>query len=609
MVKISDKIRKAEREGRPWWSLEFFPPKTPDGWVNLYDRIERMQQLGPIFVDITWGAGGSTSEATTNFVKTAHAQLGLETCMHLTCTNMPVEMVDQALKEAYDSGCRNILALRGDPPRGVEEWKPTEGGFNHAIDLVRHIRAKYGDYFDIGVAGFPEGHPQSESPEIEIKHLKAKVDAGANVIFTQMFYDADVFINWGRRLRAAGITIPIVPGIMPIQTFASFKRRTNFAGTIVPQELLDVLEPIQDDDVKVREAGTKYVAEMCRKVLGAGLGIHGIHCYTMNLSRGTEMLLEELNFVPHSDVVKPLPWRLSLTSKRRTESTRPIFWSNRQSSYLSRTSEWDEFPNGRWGNQASPAFGDLDSLVLLLPQKPQDAISLWGTPSSLQDVADLFARFCKGQLRSLPWSDQPAAKETGRIAEGLAKINELGFLTINSQPRVDGAQSEDPAFGWGPINGYVYQKAYLEFFCPPEHVEDLLEILNKTPSITYHAVDKSGSFRSNTATGPNAVTWGVFPGAEVIQPTVVDSTAFQAWKDEAYELGQQWATLYQSTAPETSAVIRKIFGEFHLVNIVYNDYKDPDEDAVFKPFFELAKLKNITSAADSSAVVAVADGH
>ncbi|BGO95523.1 methylenetetrahydrofolate reductase (NAD(P)H) met13 [Rhodotorula toruloides] len=593
MVKISDKIKKAEREGRPWWSFEFFPPKTPEGWVNLYDRIERMQQLGPIFVDITWGAGGSTSEATTNFVKTAHSELGLETCMHLTCTNMPVEM------EAYDSGCRNILALRGDPPRGVEEWKPTEGGFNHAIDLVKHIRKNYGDYFCIGVAGFPEGHPQSESPEAEIRHFKKKVDAGADIVFTQMFYDADVFIDWGRRLRAAGITIPIVPGIMPIQTFAAFKRRTDFAGTIVPKELWDLLEPIKDDDAKVREVGTEYVADMCRKILNADLGIHGIHCYTMNLSRGTEMLLEEMQFVPTADRVKPLPWRLSLTQKRRAETTRPIFWSNRQKSYITRTRDWDEFPNGRWGDASSPAFGDVDALLLALPHKPQDAIKLWGKPHSLGDIAALFARFCRGDLKSLPWSDQPAAKETTRIAEQLARINELGFLTINSQPRVDGAPSEDPAVGWGPIRGYVYQKAYLEFFCPPELVEPLLELLGDTPSVTYHAVNKQGDFRSNTAPGPNAVTWGVFPGAEVIQPTVVDSTAFQAWKDEAYELGWQWAQLYKETAPETYEVISRIFSDFHLVNIVFNDYRNNDEDAIFKPFFELAHQKGLS----------VANGH
>ncbi|BGP41592.1 methylenetetrahydrofolate reductase (NAD(P)H) met13 [Rhodotorula kratochvilovae] len=596
-MRISDKIKKAEREGRPWWSFEFFPPKTAEGWVNLYDRIERMQQLGPIFVDITWGAGGTTSDATMGFVKTAHSELGLETCMHLTCTNMPTETIDQALKDAYDSGCRNLLALRGDPPRGVEEWKPVEGGFNHAIDLVRHIRKHYGDYFDIGVAGFPEGHPQSESPEAEIRHFKAKVDAGANVVFTQMFYDAEVFIDWGRRLRAAGITIPIVPGIMPIQTYAAFKRRTDFAGTKVPQELWDLLEPIKDDDAKVREVGTKYVADMCRKILNADLGIHGMHFYTMNLSRGTEMLLEELQFVATADRVKPLPWRVSLTQKRRTETTRPIFWSNRQRSYLTRTREWDEFPNGRWGDASSPAFGDVDALQLALPHKPQDAVKIWGTPRTLGDISALFARFCRGDLKALPWSDQPAAKETSYIAEQLAKINELGFLTINSQPRVDGAKSDDPALGWGPMNGYVYQKAYLEFFCPPQHVAPLLAVLDKTPSITYHAVNKQGEFRSNTAPGPNAVTWGVFPGAEVIQPTVVDATAFQAWKDEAYELGAQWALLYRENEPETEKLIRGIFDEFHLVNVVFNDYRDTDDDAVFKPFLELAQQNGVQSAA------------
>ncbi|SGZ26055.1 BQ5605_C024g09825 [Microbotryum silenes-dioicae] len=587
LVKISEKIAKAERDGRPWWSFEFFPPRTPDGWANLYDRIERMKQLGPIFVDITWGAGGATSEATTTFVKHAHSELGLETCMHLTCTNMPVSMVDAALKDAYDSGCRNILALRGDPPRGSEEWVQTEGGFNHAIDLIRHIRKHYGDYFDIGVAGFPEGHPQAESAELEMKHFKAKIDAGANVVFTQMFYDANVFINWGRRVREAGITVPIVPGIMPIQTFASFKRRTDFAKTIVPQELWNLLEPIKDDDLKVREVGTKFVADMCRKVLTAGIGINGIHCYTMNLSRGTEMLLEEMNFVAQADIVKPLPWRVSLTQKRRTETTRPIFWSNRTRSYLSRTADWDEFPNGRWGNQASPAFGDLDSLALSLPHKAQDATTLWGEPTSFGDVAQLFARFCTGDLKALPWSDQPVARETTVISEPLKKINSAGFLTINSQPRVDGAGSSDPVHGWGPRGGYVYQKAYLEFFASSAHLEDLLKVLQRYPSMTYHAVNKAGDLQTNAAPGPNAVTWGVFPSAEVIQPTVVDGTAFLAWKDEAFELGTLWAELYSKTRQESAKVISEIFDTFYLVNLVQNDYRDVDELAIFKPFFEV----------------------
>lgn len=168
---------------------------------------------------------------------------------------------------------------------------------------------------------------------------------------------------------------------------------------------------------------------------------------------------------------------------------------------------WPQFPNGRWGNQASPAFGDIDSLVLRLPRNVKDITSLWGMPKSLKDISSLFAAFCRGELKALPWSDQPAARETSVISEPLARINEAGFLTINSQPRVDGAKSSDPAYGWGPKNGYVYQKvrknnleraictadacflqAYLEFFTSPEHLESLLKLIEENPSATYHAV-------------------------------------------------------------------------------------------------------------------------
>lgn len=172
-----------------------------------------------------------------------------------------------------------------------------------------------------------------------------------------------------------------------------------------------------------------------------------------------------------------------------------------------------QFPNGRWGDQASPAFGDIDPLHLSLPQTPKDASSLWGLPSTLSDITALFANFCRGELKSLPWSDSPAAAETTVISEPLAKINADGFLTINSQPRVDGEKSSHPAFGWGPRNGYVYQKvrcsfcwkvfcdgadelaqqAYLEFFAPPDRVSELLDLVEKTPAATYHAVRSSSA--------------------------------------------------------------------------------------------------------------------
>lgn len=213
-------------------------------------------------------------------------------------------------QEAKISGCRNVLALRGDPPAGKEEWEAVEDGFVHGIDLVKHIRRDYGDYFDIAVAGFPQ-HQLLPPDELafELKCLKEKIDAGVSFIFTQMFYDVELFIEWVKSVRAAGITIPIVPGIAPIQTWNGFMRATSLAKTIIPQSFMDVLEPHKNNDEKVRELGTKLVAAMCRQILDAKLGIRGLHFYTMNLEKGTKMLLEELNLVPRVETIKPLPWR------------------------------------------------------------------------------------------------------------------------------------------------------------------------------------------------------------------------------------------------------------------------------------------------------------
>lgn len=180
----------------------------------------------------------------------------------------------------------------------------------HGIDLVKHIRKHYGDYFDIAVAGFPE-HMTLPKEELdkEIQWLKEKIDAGVNFIFTQMFYDVELFIKWVKEIRAAGITIPIVPGIAPIQTWNGFQRATSLAKITIPQWFLDELEPHKNNDEKVREVGTRLVVELCRKILAADIGIRGLHFYTMNLEKGTKMLLEELNLVPRIETIKPLPWR------------------------------------------------------------------------------------------------------------------------------------------------------------------------------------------------------------------------------------------------------------------------------------------------------------
>lgn len=233
--------------------------------------MDRMHALGPSFIDITWGAGGRLSHLTCEMVNVAQSVYGLETCMHLTCTDMEKEKVDKALKDAYKTGCTNILALRGDPPREKEKWKAVEGGFQYAKDLVKYIRAAYGNHFDIGVAGYPEGCDDQDDPDLLMEHLKEKVDAGGTFIVTQMFYDADIFLAWVKKCREKGITVPIVPGIMPIHTYAAFIRRANWAKCHIPPKWLSALDPVKNDDVAVREVGKGLVVELCRKILDAGI--------------------------------------------------------------------------------------------------------------------------------------------------------------------------------------------------------------------------------------------------------------------------------------------------------------------------------------------------
>jgi methylenetetrahydrofolate reductase (NADPH) len=233
--------------------------------------MDRMHGFGPQFIDVTWGAGGRHAQLTAEMVKVAQTVYGLETCMHLTCTDMERSKLDEALRDAYQSGCTNILALRGDPPREREKWEATAGGFRYAKDLVRYIRDRYGNHFDIGVAGYSEGCEDNDNVDELIDHLKEKIDAGATFIVTQMFYDTDIFLKWVGKVRAKGIDVPIIPGIMPIHTYAAFMRRANWTKCQIPAGWLEVLEPIKNDDVEVREVGKGLIADMCRRLINAGI--------------------------------------------------------------------------------------------------------------------------------------------------------------------------------------------------------------------------------------------------------------------------------------------------------------------------------------------------
>ncbi|KAK4919052.1 methylenetetrahydrofolate reductase (NAD(P)H) met13 [Elasticomyces elasticus] len=573
---ITTKLASAHASGRPTYSFEYFPPKTAQGVQNLYDRMDKMHSFNPSFIDITWGAGGRHSSLTCEMVKVAQSAYGLETCMHLTCTDMAQEKIDEALKEAYGSGCTNILALRGDPPRE----KTGEGeAFRYAKDLIAYIKNKYGDHFDIGVAGYPEGCDEETDADAHIPYLKEKVDAGGTFIVTQMCYDADVFIAWVKKCREAGIpdTVPILPGVMPIQTYDSLLRRANWTQCKIPADWLKQLEPIKNDDAAVRELGKDLVAEFCRRLLDSGTTMH-LHFYTMNLAASTRMVLDALSVTPapetHNPDLKPLPWRQSLGLNRRDENVRPIFWRNRKQSYVARTQDWDEFPNGRWGDARSPAFGGLDAYGIGLKGTNEHNRKLWGEPKSVQDIAQLFVGYMQGKVESLPWSEAKISEEADVLREGLIGLNRRGLLTINSQPAVDGARSSHGTYGWGPKGGYVYQKAYLEVLVHPDVLPRLVERMDGNEDITYYAVNNSGELKTNVAGdgGPNAVTWGVFPGKEIVQPTIVETVSFLAWRDEFYHLGGEWAKCYAEGSVERG-VVRGLVEGWWLVNVVDNDFR------------------------------------
>jgi len=577
---ITKKLAAAHAEGRATYSFEYFPPKTAQGVQNLYDRMDRMHGYGPAFIDITWGAGGRMSHLTCEMVKVAQSAYGLETCMHLTCTDMEHSKIDGALKEAYDAGCTNILALRGDPPREQEKWEQTDGtAFRYARDLIKYIKSKYGDHFDNGIAGYPEGCDETTDADAHIPYLKEKVDAGGTFIVTQMCYDADIFIDWVKQCREAGIpkSVPIIPGVMPIQTYDSFLRRAKWTQCRIPPDFMEALEPVKADDAAVREVGKNLVAKFCRKLLDSGTTMH-LHFYTMNLEASTRMALEELAMTPSGDVhdpdLKPLPWRQSLGRNRREENVRPIFWRNRNRSYVARTQDWDEFPNGRWGDSRSPAFGSLDAYGIGLKGTNEHNRKLWGEPKTVQDISDLFVGYMSGKVQTLPWSEAPISSEADVLRQDLIDLNSRGLLTINSQPAVDGVKSTDSVYGWGPRNGYVYQKAYLEVLISPSLISTLIDRMDSDADITYYAVNNSGELKTNVTAdcGPNAVTWGVFPGKEIVQPTIVETVSFLAWRDEFYHLGSEWAKCYDEGS-ESKKIVREITESWYLVNIVHNDFR------------------------------------
>jgi methylenetetrahydrofolate reductase (NADPH) len=231
-----------------------------------------------------------------------------------------------------------------------------------------------------------------------------------------------------------------------------------------------------------------------------------------------------------------------------TEEVRPINWANRPKSYIKRTVGWDEFPNGRWGDNRSPAYGELSDSHFFRPVegKKEDLLAMWGeAPVMPRDVYEIFALYILGKIPIIPWCESSLQSETISISNPLAEINRAGFLTINSQPAVNGEKSDHPVFGWGGPCGRVYQKAYVEFFCSPLHVEAIVKVLNQHSNYNFYAIDSHGTEYSSGYKTVTALTWGVFPNKEILQPTVFDHESFVVWSKEAFQLWIEcWASLY-----------------------------------------------------------------
>jgi methylenetetrahydrofolate reductase (NADPH) len=280
-MKISDKLKKVKRS----ISFEFFPPKTPEGEKELFKTISELQNINPTFVSITYGAGGSTRDRTRNIVKKIHETTDLDVMAHLTCIGHTKEELKEILDDYKNIGIENILALRGDIPLDKEEEIKKINGCKYANELVEFIKKNYKDWFSIGVAAYPEGHPESPNLERDIYYFKKKVEAGADFAITQMFFDNRYFYNFMELVQKENINIPIIPGIMPITNFKQIRKFALMCGATIPETLVKRLEKYENNPEELAKVGIEFAIEQCIDLLKNG--VKGLHFYTLNKSKAT----------------------------------------------------------------------------------------------------------------------------------------------------------------------------------------------------------------------------------------------------------------------------------------------------------------------------------
>lgn len=285
-MRISEKLHTR----RPFFSFEFFPPKDDTAERNLFATIEALKPLDPGFVSITYGAGGSTRTRTVEIAKRLRSEVGFDVMAHVTCGGSTVDELRELLTDLRRAGIENIMALRGDPPRGTEAYVVTEGGLRYASDLIAMLKA--GFPFCVGGACYPEKHPEAASPDADLAALSAKVRAGAEFLVTQLFFDNARYFEFIERARSWGITVPVLPGIMPITNYDQIDRFTKLCGATIPPSLRAELEARRDDPNAIVDLGVAYMTLQVADLLARGAP--GVHFYTLNRSPATRAVVSAL---------------------------------------------------------------------------------------------------------------------------------------------------------------------------------------------------------------------------------------------------------------------------------------------------------------------------
>ena len=276
-------------------SCEFFPPRTEEGIPGVFRAIDRVTAFNPDFVSVTYGAGGSTRAFTERITVQVKQQTDLEVMAHLTCVAQTRDEVHGVLQRLDEAGVENVIALRGDPPRGQEDFVPVDGGFGHATELINHIRGSFD--FGLAAACYPEGHTESSDLDSDTYYAKKKVDQGADFLISQLFYDNRYFFDFMERAERAGIEVPIVPGVLPILNTAQIRRFTSLCGATIPPDLDTKLEQFAEDENAVRDLGVDYATRQVEELWANG--VPGVHFYVLNRTYSVSRILANLNLAGH----------------------------------------------------------------------------------------------------------------------------------------------------------------------------------------------------------------------------------------------------------------------------------------------------------------------